>query len=223
MHDLALRTPRFLSDLASSLTRPVPVRSELSRRRCPTVGDVHHFTSHDHEWTAFAERLKLIACPHCRRVGMLVRHGYLRGYDDTSPRRKTVRARRVFCSNRHRRTGCGRTFSVWMASKIRRLSLTTQCLLAFLQRAATGPLAAAIRDTACLRSDRTLRRIWNQFDRGQSRLRTALHGRAPPPRSLSPSARRPDAAQTLAHLHAAFPQADCPIAAFQQATGSFFL
>jgi hypothetical protein len=187
------------------------------------VGHTHHFTTHDHEWTAFVERLKLVACPHCRRVGMLVRHGYLRGYDDTSPRRKTVRARRVFCSNRHRRTGCGRTFSVWMASKIRRLSLTSWSLLVFLQRAAAGSLAAAIRETNASRSDRTLRRIWKRFDRGQSRLRTALHGRAPPPESLSPPARRPDAAQVLAHLHAAFPDVDCPIAAFQQATGTFFL
>jgi hypothetical protein len=187
------------------------------------VDHLHHFTSHDHEWVAFAERLKLLACPHCRRVGMLVRHGYLRGYDDACARRKTVRARRIFCSNRHRRTGCGRTFSVWIASKIRRLSLTSRSLLAFLQRAIAGSLAAAIRDTDCPRSERTLRRIWKRFDRAQSRIRTALHGRAPPPQSLSPSARRPDAAQVLAHLHAAFPDADCPLAAFQQATGSFFL
>jgi hypothetical protein len=187
------------------------------------VGDTHYFYIHDHEWTAFAERLKLTACPHCRQVGMLVRHGFLRGYDDSSPRCKTIRARRIFCSNRHRRTGCGRTFSVWIASKIRRISLTSRGLLAFLQRAVMGSLAAAIRDTDCPRSDRTLRRIWKRFDRGQSRIRTALHERAPPPESLATSARRPDAAQVLAHLHAAFPHADCPIAAFQQATCSFFL
>jgi hypothetical protein len=187
------------------------------------VGDVHQFTSNEHEWTAFVERLKLTACPHCRRVGMLVRHGFLRGFDDTSPRRKTVRARRIFCSNRRRRSGCGRTFSVWIASKIRGLGLTSRGLLAFLQRAVAGSLVAAIRDTTCPRSDRTLRRIWKRFDRGQSRIRTALLGRAPPPESLNTPARRPDAAQVLAHLHAAFPHTDCPIAAFQQATGSFFL
>ena len=187
------------------------------------MGDTHHFYTHDHEWTAFVERLKWTACPHCRRVGMLIRHGFLRGFDDTSSRRKTVRARRIFCSNRHRRTGCGRTFSVWIASKIRRLGLTSRSLLAFLQRAVAGSLAAAIRDTDCPRSERTLRRIWRRFDLGQSRIRTALLGRAPPPELPSTPARRPDAAQVLAHLHAAFPHADCPIAAFQQATCSFFL
>ena len=222
MHDLALLSPRSISDLASSPTRPAPVRFGVGQRRCPYVGDTH-FTSNDHEWTAFAERLKCTACPHCRRVGMLVRHGFLRGFEDASPQRKTVRARRIFCSNRHRRTGCGRTFSVWIASKIRRLGLTSRSLLAFLQRAVAGSLATAIRDANCHRSDRTLRRIWKRFDRGQSRIRTALLGRAPPPEVLSAPARRPDAAQVLAHLHAAFPDADCPIAAFQQATRSFFL
>ena len=34
------------------------------------------------------------------------------------PQEKTVRARRIFCSNRNnRRKGCGRTFSVWVADK----------------------------------------------------------------------------------------------------------
>jgi hypothetical protein len=63
-------------------------------------------------------------------VGTLIRHGCLCGYDSSSPRRKTVRARRIFCSNRQARRGCGRTFSVWLADKIRRLSLTADGLTA---------------------------------------------------------------------------------------------
>jgi hypothetical protein len=43
----------------------------------------------DDEWNAIVERLKLTACPHCRAVGTLVRHGYLRGYDGDSSRRKS--------------------------------------------------------------------------------------------------------------------------------------
>jgi hypothetical protein len=61
------------------------------------------------EWLALADRLKLTPCPHCRVVGALNRHGFLYGFDDSSPRRKTVRARRIFCSNRCARRGCGRT------------------------------------------------------------------------------------------------------------------
>ena len=72
-----------------------------------------------------AERLKVTPCPHCRAIGALIRHGYLRGYDEGNLRHKAVRARRIFCSNRGRRPGCGRTFSVWIATKVRRLGLTT--------------------------------------------------------------------------------------------------
>jgi hypothetical protein len=86
------------------------------------------------------ERLKQTPCPHCKVVGTLIRHGYLCGFDDRSPQRKTVRARRIFCSNRNARPGCGRTVSVWIADKIRRLSLTTAALWRFLHRAAAGSI-----------------------------------------------------------------------------------
>jgi hypothetical protein len=171
------------------------------------------------EWNALAERLKLTPCPHCRAVGTLNRHGFLRGYDDSSPQRKTVRARRIFCSNRQARPGCGRTFSVWIADKIRRLSLTTSTLWRFLQRAAADGILAAIRSCRCHLSDRTWQRIWQRFHRNQSKIRTALSARCPPP---DLPAHRP-AAHVLAHLQAAFPDADCPITTFQQTLRTFFV
>jgi hypothetical protein len=120
------------------------------------VGEVRWFYRSAAEWNAIAERLKQTPCPHCKVVGALIRHGYLRGYDDGSPQRKTIRARRIFCSNRNARRGCGHTFSVWIADKIRRLSLTTRWLWRFLQRAVAGSIAAAIRAANCHLSDRTL-------------------------------------------------------------------
>ena len=177
------------------------------------------FFRNDAEWNAMAERIKLTPCPHCKVIGTLIRHGYLRGYDDSNPQRKTVRARRIFCSNRQARRGCGRTFSIWCANKIRRLSLTTGTLWRFLQHAAAGSIVAAIRAAAGDLSDRTWQRIWKRFDRGQSKIRTALSGRCPPPQL---PAHRP-AAQVLAHLQAAFPDAACPIAAFQQTLRTFFV
>ena len=161
-------------------------------------------------------------CPHCKAVGTLIRHGFLRGYDETDSQRKTIRARRVFCSNRHRRRGCGRTFSVWNADKIRRLSLTAHAVWRFLQRAVAGSIAAASRFVAdCRRSDRTWQRIWKRFDLGQSKLRTALSACCPPLDQPADS-RRP-ATQVLAHLQAAFPDAHCPIAEFQQTMRTFFV
>lgn len=181
------------------------------------------FYRSDADWAALVERLKLTGCPHCRAVGTLVRHGSLTGFDDARPPRKTLRARRVFCSNRHRRAGCGRTVSVWRADVIRRLGPTTRTVWGFLRRAVTGTLAAAVRGTHGGRSERTLRRLWKRFDHAQSRIRTALFGRCPPPTGPPDPGPRPAAAQVLAHLHAAFPDPDCPLAAFQQATRSFVL
>jgi hypothetical protein len=172
------------------------------------------------EWNAIAQRLKLTHCPHCQRVGTLVRHGFLYGFDDSNPPRQTVRARRIFCSNRPPRPGCGRTFSVWLADHIRRLSLSTGRLWQFLQRAVAGRLSAAIRAADAPLSDRTWQRLWQRFRRGQSQLRTALSSRCLPPEL--PAVYRPEA-QVLAHLQAAFPDSPCPIAAFQYTCRTFFL
>ena len=188
------------------------------------VGEERRFYRSDQEWSAMAERLKLTACPHCKIVGTLIQHGFLCGYDESSSHRQ-VRARRVFCSNRNARPGCGRTFSVWLADKIRRLSLTTGTLWRFLQRAVADGILAAGRAVGH-RSDRTWQRIWKRFDLGQSKIRTALAVRCPPPQ-LPPQrptgpAQRP-AAHVLAHLQAAFPDVPCPIAAFQHTTQTFFV
>lgn len=190
------------------------------------MGKAPRFYRNAEDWSVVAERLKLTPCPHCKVVGMLIRHGFLRGFDDGSPPRVTLCARRVFCSNRQARRGCGRTFSVRLADRIRRLVLTTGALWRFLRRAAAGGIVAAIRAAECPLSDRTWQRLWKRFDQAQCMIRTALSTRCPPPQwpplpppAAPPSAatpRRPAAAQVLAHLHAAFPDADCPIAAFQQ-------
>ena len=139
-----------------------------------SVGEGQWFCRNDDEWNALTERLKLTPCPHCQMVGTLIRHGCLRGYDEASTRRKIVRARRLFCSNRNARRGCGRTVSVWCADKIRRLSLSTGTLCRFLRRAASDGISEAIRALRCHLSDRTLQRLWQRFDRGQSKIRTAL-------------------------------------------------
>ena len=188
------------------------------------VGTKQWFYRSDAEWHALAERLKLTACPHCKKIGTLIRHGCLHGLDETR-RKKVLRARRVFCSNRRvTRPGCGRTFSVWLADKIRRLSLSTRSLWRFLQHAVKGSIASAIRaiDCQCKRSERTWQRIWQRFNLGQSRIRTALLARCPPPEPPPDSPRRP-LAQVVAHLQTAFPDAECPITAFQQTTQTFFV
>jgi hypothetical protein len=180
------------------------------------------FFRSDQEWIAIAERLKQTPCPHCHVVGTLIRHGCLSGCDDSSPPRQTRRAQRVFCSNRHRRRGCGRTFSVWLAHKIRRLSLSTRRLWCFLQHAVTGSIAAAVRIVDCHLSHRTFQRIWQRFLLSQSHIRTALLQRCSPPDLPAPSWCSA-AAHVLAHLQAAFANVDCPITSFQHTMRRFFV
>ncbi len=189
------------------------------------MGEVHWFYRDEKDWIEIACNLPLKPCPHCHTVGMLIRHGGLRGFDETS-QQKVARARRVFCSNRNRRRGCGRTFSVWLADKIRRLSLTTRILWRFLIKAVAGTIAAALRDTDSQRSDRTWQRIWRRFHLAQSPIRTALANRFPlpkqPAKSSHPKSLHP-AAESLDHLRSAFPNVECPIAAFQHTLQTFFL
>ena len=69
------------------------------------MADVHGFCRDENDLIDDARNLKLRPCPHCNTVGMPIRNGWLRGFDETR-RQKVVRARRVFCSNRNRRGGC---------------------------------------------------------------------------------------------------------------------
>jgi hypothetical protein len=192
---------------------------------CP-LGEQLWFYRNAEEWTAIAQRLKQTPCPHCKVVGTLIRHGCLFGFDESSPQRKILRARRIFCSNRHARPGCGRTLSIWLVDKIRRLSLTAGALWQFLQLAVAASVLAASRAFGCQLSVRTWQRIWQRFHLAQSKIRTALCGRCPPPelppRAPAQRARQP-AAQVLAHLQAAFPDAQCPVADFQHAMQTFFV
>lgn len=167
------------------------------------------------------DKLKITACPHCKQVGSLIRHGFLRGYDQEQLRGKTVRARRVFCNNRNRATGCGRTFSVWVADKIRRFFLTTDRLWAFLQQAVlTGNKLQAFRSLESRLSDSAAYRIWKRFHQAQSAIRTALGSLCGPPQIASGQ----PAELTLAHLLAAFDQHPLgPLAAFQVTLQTFFV
>jgi hypothetical protein len=185
------------------------------------VAALRQFYRTDDDWSTIAQGLKLTPCPHCKLVGSLIQHGFLYGFGDSNPQRRTRRARRVFCSNRNVRPGCGRTFSVWLADRIRRLSLSAHTLWSFLRRAVTVTATSAT--SAGPLSPRTWQRIYKRFHLAQSSIRTALSARCPPPLPPPGPCRRPAAAQVLAHLQHAFPDDTCPIASFQLEMNTFFI
>lgn len=182
---------------------------------------LERFYGCEKEFREIQEKLKRTACPDCKAVGHLILHGFLKGYDEGDRRQKCVRARRIFCNDRKARGGgCGRTFSVWVEDKVRRSKLTAGCLWKFLNLVVTGGnQLRAIRAIACGLTDSAVYRIWQRFARVQTHVRTALANLCPPP---AVEDERP-AAQTIAHLKAAFPGAKCPIISYQRTLQSFFL
>ena len=89
------------------------------------------------ELDGLLRRAKLIACRHCGRTGTLIGHGELRGYDTRSTER-IVRGRRLFCSNRYRRPGCGRTFSVLLPERLRGFVVPTTILACYVASVIDG-------------------------------------------------------------------------------------
>lgn len=69
-------------------------------------------------------------CAHCWQTQQLVSHGFVR--------KKRVGGapeavgKRVFCSNRNQRTGCGRTVQLYLDSKVRYLHYAGCCVVALL-------------------------------------------------------------------------------------------
>jgi hypothetical protein len=144
---------------------------------------------------------------------MVVGHGLLMGYAEHGGE-WVVRGRRLLCSRRFRRSGCGRTFSVLLASVLAGFVVRSGTLSRFLQSVVGGLCRKAAWERAApglgLRSGY---RLWAHLLAVQSRVRTMLCGVASPPASADA---RP-MAQMLAHLRELVGDADCVLSGFQLA------
>jgi len=155
--------------------------------------------------------LKWRRCPNCSRTGSLIGHGFLRGYCATGQKR-VVRGRRFFCSDRFRKVGCGRTFSVLLSDMLRGFVVTATILWRLLAQIENGqsPNAAwrAVGEEFSVESGH---RLLRHLKRSQSRLRTVLCRVRPPPRCASTN----PLMQLTAHFRETFPLSSCPLASFQ--------
>lgn len=153
------------------------------------------------QFEAFYARLKLSLCPHCKHSGFLILHGYLYGYceQDNS---LIQRGRRVYCSNRNNKNGCGRTFSVLPACVLPNLIISAQSLWRFLQKAKSGrTLACAFRSTKCTMAQSSIYRLFKKFSLNQMRIRTFLSRIKDPP--AAEHVQNPFI-QTILHLKSTF-------------------
>ena len=152
--------------------------------------------------------MKMLSCPHCHRRGFFILHGYLYGYGEKDPVR---RGRRIFCSNRGNRGGCGRTWSFLLAGCIRNFMIFAGFLSRFLEKLRQGFCPAeAAREAGIRMSETTIYRLCNRFGQNQSRIRTYL-SRVKDPPPLDDVA--DPVMQTIVHLKAVF--TGCIVSRFQ--------
>jgi len=162
---------------------------------------------------------KQMACRHCHRQGTLVGHGRLTGYAERGGERE-VRGRRLLCSTRGRAQGCGRTFSVLLATVVARFTARATTIGALLEAVVLGLSRKVawerVQSNGSNAPGLSLRsgyRLWDRLLAAQSAIRAALFDRTPPPAS---SDARP-IAQVLAHLRLALGDSGCLLASFQLA------
>lgn len=181
-----------------------------------------YYRSND-ELSRFHQSLKQVACPHCQNIGYLILHGVLRGYTEANNTSHQKRGHRIYCSNRHRKTGCGKTFSILSAWILKGFCVGTKTLCRFLISIATGTSKiAALRKCAALNSASCAYR-WSQcLEQAQSRLRTSLSRHAPPTHDILSLAESP-LHHCKEHLEKTFPNSSCFIHDFQATFQENFL
>jgi len=159
----------------------------------------------------YLKQIKFVPCPHCGLTGYLIGHGFVRGYSE-SGQAQHVRGRRFFCSNRYRRRGCGHTFSVLLASVMRRFTVRANTLWHYLQAVADGSNRKAAWQQAQVGfSVQTGYRLLRMFERSQTHIRTLLCCIRPPPESDS----QQPLIQLIQHFKASFYMDSCPLEGFQ--------
>jgi hypothetical protein len=167
-------------------------------------------------------RLKQTPCRRCGHRGFLILHGALpKSYTGNENTQKS-RGHRIYCSNRNRRKGCGKTFSALECHALKGFVLNTVGLWKYLLNLLAGDATKKESfEKAKLPFHLSMAyRLWKRFALVQSRLRTQLSKRIPPPTQCG---FKHSFLATIVHLKNCFPDNSNPIAAFQVTFQTSFL
>jgi len=168
----------------------------------------------EEDFRLFHRTLKQQSCPFCKRSGTLNLHGYLRGYSEHNAPDRIARGHRLFCNNRYRRPGCGKTVGILRSGFLKHFIITLQTLWLFLTAVAGGKSkSAALRQCQTDLHPSAAYRIFKRFCQAQSRIRSRLSRTVEVP--APPDDPHPFSA-TLTHLRVAFVDSSCPMADYQQ-------
>jgi hypothetical protein len=142
----------------------------------------------------------------------LNRHSFLRGNDPAAADGRLSRGQRVFCSNRGQRGGCGRTFSIVPAEVLPRHTITASMAWRWLVQLLAGlSLKSAVESLRLPLALETFYRLRRALRRKLDLIRPRLFEQQAPP----VSSQSDPLLQTVEHLQAVFPGAECALAAFQ--------
>ncbi len=158
------------------------------------------------------ENVKQISCAHCGRVSRLNCHDTLYGNDLSTVDKKTIRGRRLWCSNRDKRGGCGQTMALLFVWVLPRHSFTAPMLDKLLRFICEGISVQAAWEKGGFQLQ--LQSVYHLLQRFRDRigpLRSALLNFCTPPESQHED----PLLQTLEHMHCAFPAENNVVECFQ--------
>jgi hypothetical protein len=170
------------------------------------------FVQDSDELEKFYRSVKLEACPFCKHTGTLNRHSVMFGNDPERNTGSIARGQRVFCSDRGRRGGCGRTFPVFFAWVLPRHSFSATLIWRAIDKWLSGLSVRA--SWLPVKTPLALDSFYHLLQRLRRRigdLRTILSAAGRPPESGHSDA----LLQTFEHMLAACPDKVSPAKAFQ--------
>ena len=184
---------------------------------------IHRFYRSDEQWITIVEQLKLTHCPHCNLVGTLILHGFLYGFDDSSPPAKNSPCSTYLLQQPkppHRLRTHLQHLARRQESDASASPPTPSGPSSNAPSPAPSPPPSATPPAICATEPGNA--SGNASALAQSYIRTALTPRCPPPNPPPNSSFTPTA-HTIAHLQTAFPNDNCPIATFQYELAIFFV
>ena len=152
-------------------------------------------------------------CPFCHLYGTLILHGYLKSKPDDFELNYIIRGHRIFCSDRDKKNGCGRTYSLKLSVFIGKLSIKAYGIWQFLVNLLKGNRPyTAFKKTGLPYSNSSIYRLYQRFIHQQSYIRSLLTQIMGPDLKQNTSS---SILQTITHLKNSFIHHLCPVSAFQ--------
>ena len=119
-------------------------------------------------------QLELEQCQHCQQTQQLVSHGFIRKKRNCA--NPQALGKRVFCSNRHHHTGCGRTMQLYLDSTLRYLHHAGSAVVAFVLALLAGiSIGLAYTQATGARTPRHAYRWLHRLDQQMSTYRSLFH------------------------------------------------